>query len=169
MASATGHDKGVCSPHPDAHRPIQRHPLYLGNHSSPGCLKTKMNVELVRVRPAPSPRAKEVTTEPGTTPSTLHPNSHHLTPSGTWLSLDDMAGWGQGLTNLVAVMGILDMVWEWRQWVQVILPLSQQACCGEAKHEGVPHRNSRGPEAFLGRVSGGQAGMEDPKILQPGS
>lgn len=40
---------------------------------------------------------------------------------------------GQGLTDLVAVVGVLDVVWERRQWVQVILPLSQQACCGETK------------------------------------
>lgn len=39
------------------------------------------------------------------------------------------------VVNLVAVMGILDVVWEWRQWVQVILPLSQQACRQEQQEE----------------------------------
>lgn len=34
----------------------------------------------------------------------------------------------QGLTDLVTIVGVLDMVWERRQRVQVILPLSQKAC-----------------------------------------
>ena len=50
----------------------------------------------------------------------------------TWQGWEGPVG-GQGLTDLVTVMGGLDVVWEWRQWVQVILPLSQQACCGETK------------------------------------
>lgn len=53
-------------------------------------------------------------------------------------------------------MGVLDVVWEWRQWVQVILPLSQQACRGEGKHEGVPHGHSKGA---LRHFWGGQTGM----------
>lgn len=40
-------------------------------------------------------------------------------------------------------MGILDVVRERRQWVQVILALSQQACCGDEKHEKVPHREGQ--------------------------
>lgn len=55
----------------------------------------------------------------------------------------DSRGGRQGLTDLVAIVGILDVVWEWRQWVQVILPLSQQACCGGAKHEEVPSREGQ--------------------------
>lgn len=47
---------------------------------------------------------------------------------------------GQGLTDLITIVGVLDVVWKWWQWVQIVLPLSQQACCGEAKHEGVPSR-----------------------------
>lgn len=38
--------------------PILPSALYLDNHSSPGCLKIKMNVELVGVRLAPSPRSQ---------------------------------------------------------------------------------------------------------------
>lgn len=32
------------------------------------------------------------------------------------------------VVDLVTIVGVLDMVWEWRQRVQVILPLSQKAC-----------------------------------------
>lgn len=63
----------------------------------------------------------------------------------------DVRGGTRGLTDLVTIVGVLDVVWEWWQWVQVILPLSQQACCGEAKREGVPSRAGRRvPEALLG-------------------
>lgn len=86
--------------------------------------------------------------------------------------LDDMAGLGApagraSLTDLVTVMGVLDVVWEWRQRVQVILPLSQQACRGEGKHEGVPRGDSKGPRDTSGAVR--QACKRDPHILQPDS
>lgn len=43
---------------------------------------------------------------------------------------------GGGLTDLVTVVGILHVVWVRRQWVQIILALSQQACCGETELRG---------------------------------
>lgn len=66
---------------------------------------------------------------------------------------------GRALTDLVAIVGVLDVVWERRQRVQVILALSQQACCGEARLSGCPAvKGSRSPEAFLGRAGGGPQG-----------
>lgn len=40
------------------------------------------------------------------------------------------------VVDLVAIVGILDVVWERRQRVQVILALSQQACRQEQQEEG---------------------------------
>lgn len=51
------------------------------------------------------------------------------------------------LVYLVAVVGVLHVVWVRRQWVQIILALSQQACYGETERSGCPAgRGSRGPE-----------------------
>lgn len=58
---------------------------------------------------------------------------------------------GGGLTDLVAVVGILHVVWVRRQWVQIILALSQQACCGETEL-GAPA--GRGSRALRGGPSG---------------
>ena len=52
---------------------------------------------------------------------------------------------GGGLTDLVAVVGILHVVWVRRQWVQIILALSQQACCGETELRGRQQGGAAGP------------------------
>lgn len=66
-------------------------------------------------------------------------------------------GWGwKALTDLVAIVGVLDVVRERRQRVQVVLALSQQACCGEAKHVGYPTGRGNGG---LRRFWGGEAGV----------
>jgi hypothetical protein len=44
---------------------------------------------------------------------------------------------GSSLTNLVAIVVVLDMVREWGERIQVILALSQQAC----REEGVTCRH----------------------------